>query len=138
MTLNPDYGLRLKTDGYRSAHTEHFFHGISIPGFDALGLPGEYTVTVDTMYAGEPHCLSLDFGPRTLTKLLDELPTNIRDSIKTQLKRNPHTPAQFVFPRPVRCETVKATLGARQQGAHDRFIPLIVQGIEVVPRDSGP
>ena len=73
MNLKPDCGLRLKTDGYGSPRTEHFFYGISIPGFDALGLPGEYTVTVNTMYAGEPHCLSLDFGPKTLAKLLDEL-----------------------------------------------------------------
>ena len=73
MTLKPNYGTRLKKEGYDNPRTEHFFYGLSISGFDALGQPGRYALTVDATHAGEPHCLSLDFGPGQFTRS-DALP----------------------------------------------------------------
>ncbi len=98
MTLRPDYGTRLKNDGYDSPHMEHFFYALPIWGFDALGRPGQYSLTVDTMYAGERHCLSLDFGPTPLAAILAALPAPIQQSIETELHRDPNTPKQFRFP----------------------------------------
>ena len=69
MALRPDYGTRFKNDGHDSPHVEHVFYGLPIWGFDALGRPGQYTLTVDAMYAGERHCLSPDFGSRPLAAL---------------------------------------------------------------------
>ena len=109
--LRPDYGTRLKKDGHDSPHVEHFFYGLPISGFDALGRPGQYSLTVDTMYAGERHCLSLDFGPAPLAAILAALPAHIRQSIEIQMSRDPNTPRQFKFPHPVHCESVAATLG---------------------------
>ena len=131
MTLRPDYGTRLKIDGYDSPHVEHFFYGLPIWGFDALGRPGQYSLTVDTMYAGERHCLSLDFGPTPLAAILTALPAHIRQSIKTELHRDPNTLKQFRFPHPVHCDSIIATLGEPQRGRQECFIPLNVQEIKV-------
>ena len=132
MALKPDYGTRLKKEGFDNPHTEHVFYGLPISGFDALGQPGRYTITVDTMYEGEPHCLSLDFGPEPLATILTALPTHISKAIEVQLKRNPTTAGQFHFPTPVHCESVSATLGKLQHAAQESFVPLNVKELKVV------
>ena len=132
MALNPDYGTRLRKEGYDSPHAEHVFYGLPIWGFDALGLPGQYTLTVDTMYAGERHCLSLDFGLEPLETILAALPTQIEQSIRTQLKRDPNTPKQFNFSNPILCEHVTATLGEEQHGSKESFFPLNIREMKVV------
>ena len=131
MELKPDYGTRLKKEGYENPHTEHIFYGLPISSFDALGQPGRYTLTVDTMYAGEPHCLSLDFGPRPLATILAALPAHIRTAIEAQLKRNPTAARQFNFPIPVHCESVSATLGELQHGSQESFIPLNIRELKI-------
>ena len=127
MALRPDYGTRLKTDGHDSPHMDHILYGLPIWGFDALGRPGRYTLTVDTVYAGERHCLSLDFGPGHLAAILSALPTDIRQSIETQLNQDPNTPKRFKFPHPIQCESVTATLGELQHGPQESFVPLNVR-----------
>ena len=131
MTLRPDYGTRLKNDGHDSPHVEHVFYGLPISGFDALGRLGQYSLTVDAMYAGERHCLSLDFGPRPLEALLAALPTQVRQSIEGQLHDDPDSPKQFRFPHPIYCEFVTATLGELQQGLHESFVPLNVREMKI-------
>ena len=131
MAMKPDYGARLKKEGYDNPHTEHVFYGLPIPGFDALGQPGRYTITVDTMYAGELHCLSLDFGPGPLATILAALPAHVRHAIEAQLKGNPTMARQFNFSTPVHCESVTATLGELQQGSQENFIPLNVRELKV-------
>ena len=132
MTMRPDYGTRLKNDGYDSPHVEHCFYGLPIWGFDALGRPGQYSVTVDAMYAGERHCLSLDFGPMPLATILAALPARVRRSIETELDRNPTSPKQFKFPHPVHCESVAATLGEPQRGHQESFIPLNIRELKLL------
>ena len=131
MALRPDYGTRFKKDGHDSPHVEHFFYGLPIWGFDALGRPGQYSLTVDTMYAGERHCLSLDFGPAPLAAILAALPAHIRQSIEIQMSRDPNTPRQFKFPHPVHCESVAATLGELQHGHQESFVPLNIWELKV-------
>ncbi len=131
MVLKPVYGLRLKKNGYDSPHVEHVFYGLPILEFDAIGRPGQYTITVDAMYSGELHCLSLDFGPRPLASILSALPSSIRQSIQTQLKLDPHTPKQFNFPHPIYCESVTATLGEIQHAHQESFVPMNVRAIEI-------
>ena len=131
VALKPDYGTRLKNDGHDNPHVEHVFYGLPIWGFDALGQVGQYTLTVDAMYAGERHCLSLDFGPRPLAALLGALPTQVRQSIESQLYDDPDRPKQFRFPHPICCEFVTATLGELQQGPHESFVPLNVREIKI-------
>lgn len=127
MTMRPDYGSRLKSDGHDCPDVEHHFYGLPIWGFDALGRPGQYSITVDTMYAGELHCLSLDFGPMPLATILAALPAHVRHSIETELNRDPNSPKQFRFPHPVHCESISATLGEPQRGHRESFIPLITR-----------
>ena len=131
MALRPDYGTRLKNDGYDSPHVEHVFYGLPIWGFDALGRPGQYTLTVDAMYDGERHCLSLDFGPKPLVALLAALPAQVRRSIEGQLYDDPDRPKQFKFSHPIHCEFVTATLGELQQGPHESFVPLNVREFKI-------
>ena len=138
MALRPDYGTRLKKDGHDSPHVEHFFYGLPISGFDALGRPGQYSLTVDTMYAGERHCLSLDFGPAPLAAILAALPAHIRQSIEIQMSRDPNTPRQFKFPHPVHCESVAATLGELQHGHQESFVPLNIWELKVQKDDGQP
>ena len=131
MALKPDYGLRLKKEGYNSPHVEHVFYGLPISGFNSLGHPGQYTVTVNPTYAGELHCLSLDFGPGPLAVILAALPANIRQSIQTQLGQDPHTPKQFNFPHPIYCESVTATLGEMQHVRQESFVPMNVREMKI-------
>ena len=133
MTLRLDYGTRLKKDGYDSPHMEHYFYGMPIRGFDALGRPGQYSLIVDTMYAGERHALSLDFGPEPLAQILAVLPEHIRRSIESQLSQEPNTPKQFTFPKAVHCESVSATLGEPQRGPLESFVPLNVRNMKIKP-----
>ena len=130
--MRPDYGTRLKNDGYDSPHVEHYFYGLPIWGFDALGRPGQYSVTAETMYAGERHCLSLDFGPMTLGTILAALPAHVRRSIETELDRDPDSPKQFNFPHPVHCESVAATLGELHRGHQESFIPLNIRELKLL------
>ena len=131
MTMRADYGTRLRNGGYDSPHVEHFFYDLPIWGFDALGQPGQYSITIDTMYAGERHCLSLHFGPAPLAAIFTALLAHVRRSIETELNRDPHSPKQFKLPLPVRCESVTATLGEPQRGHQESFIPLNVRAIKV-------
>ena len=131
MVQYPDYGLRLIADGYDSPDVEHYFYQLPIRGFDALGRPGQYTMTVVTTYEGEPHCLSLDFGPAPLATILTELSSDIRQSIDTELERDPHTAKQFNCPQPVLCDSLSATLGKLQHGHNERFVPLNVRTLTV-------
>ncbi len=133
MTLRPDYGTRLKKDGYDSPHMEHYFYGFPIWGFDALGRPGQYSLMVDAMYAGERHALSLDFGPAPLALILAALPEHVRRSIESQMDQEPNTPKQFTFPQAVHCESVSATLGEPQRGALECFVPLNVRDMKIKP-----
>ena len=131
MALKPDYGTRLGNDSHDSPHVEHVFYGLPIWGFDALGRPGQYTLTVDAVYAGERHCLSLDFGPRPLAALLAALPTQVRQSIEGQLHDDPERPKQFRYPNTIYCEFVTTTLGELQQGSRESFIPLDVREMKI-------
>ena len=133
MALIPDYGLRLKKEGYNSPHVEHVFYGLPISGFTSLSYPGQYTLTVNTTYAGELHCLSLDFGPGPLAAILAALPASIRQSIQTQLGKDPHTPKQFNFPHPIYCKSVTATLGEMQYAPQESFVPMNVRKMEIRP-----
>ena len=132
MMMRPDYGTRLKNDGNDNPHVKHFFYGLTIWGFDALGRPGQYSITVDTMYAGKRHCLSLDFGPMPLATILAALPTHVRRSIETELNRDPNSPKQLKFPHPVHCESLAATLGEPQRGHQESFIPLNVLELKLL------
>ena len=123
--------MRLKADGYDNKHVEYFFYAVPIDGFATVGSPGRYTVTLDTMYAGEIHCLSLDFGSPVLEKILVRLPSNIRDNIRAQLKRDPHSAVQFIFPYAIYCDSVVATLREIQQAAQESFIPLVVREVKI-------
>ena len=132
MTMRPDYGSRLKSDGQDCPGVEHCFYGLPIWGLDALGRPGQCSITVDTMYAGELHCLSLDFGPMPLATILGVLPSHVLRSIEAELNRDPNSPKQFRFPRPVHCESIAATLGEPQRGHQESFIPLIIRKLTLL------
>ena len=129
--MRPDYGTRLKADGYDSPHVEHFFYGLPIRGFDALGTAGQYTLTTDATYAGMLHCLSLDFGPRILAAILAALPPAVARSIDAELQRDPNSPKQFNFPHEIHCASITATLGGTQQGRLESFTPMIVRDISL-------
>lgn len=131
MTLRPDNRTRLKDDGHDSPHVEHVFYDLQIWGFDALGRPGQYMLSVHARYVGERHCLSLDFRPRRLAALLPALPTQVRQSIESQLHDDPDKPKRFRFPHPIYFEFVAATLGKLQQGPHERFVPLNARKIKL-------
>lgn len=131
MALNPDYGMRLKKDGYDSPHVEHHFYSLPIFGFDALGRPGQYSLTVDTMYAGERHCLSLDFGPIILASILEALPKHVREDILLRLNEAPDKPMHFNFSHPITCEYFSATLGEFQENEKESFVPLNVRNLKI-------
>ena len=129
--MRPDYGTRLKADGHGSPDAEHVFYGLPIRGFDALGTAGQYTLTTDATYAGTPHRLSLDFGPRVLAAILAALPPSIARSIDAELQRDPNSPRQFNFPHEIHCASITATLGGTQHGSLESFTPMIVRDISL-------
>ena len=130
INLKPDYGLRLKKEGYTSPHVEHVFYGL--PSRDLLTGPTPANILRGQhQVCRRLHCLSLDFGPGPLATILAALPANIRQSIETQLAQDPHIPKQFNFPHPVYCESVTATLGEIQHAQQESFVPLNVREMKI-------
>ena len=129
--MRPDYGMRLKADGYDSPHIKHSFYGLPIHGFDALGRPGQYTLTANKMYGDEVHCISFDFGPEHLAAILRALPAHVSRDIRSQLDLDPNAPKQFNFSHPIHCESITATLGEQQHGPHESFVPLLVREVKI-------
>ena len=130
MALKPDYGLRLKRDGYSSSVKMHF-HAFAVYSLTVLS-QGRYSTCVDIPNAGQFHAMSLDFGPEHLEAILSRGSPRLRMFVMPQLAQDPATPRTIDFPEPVYC-SVSARLGEEQQGPYENFIPLIVQSIS----DSG-
>ena len=131
MALKPDYGLRLKKEGYNSPHVEHVFYGLPISDLTHLATPANIPSRSTARMRESFHCLSLDFGPGPLAVILAALPANIRQSIQTQLEQDPHTPKQFNFPHPIYCESVTATLGEMQHAHQESFVPMNVREMKI-------
>ena len=68
MALKPDYGLRLKRDGYSSSIKMHFY-AAAVYSLTVLS-QGQYSTCVDIPYTGQLHAMSLDFGPDHLEAIL--------------------------------------------------------------------
>ena len=130
LALKPDYGLRLKRDGY-SPSVEIYLPAFAVYNLMVLS-QGQYSTCADILYVEQLHAISLDFGPDHLEAILLRGSPRLRMFVKLQLDPDPATPRTIDFPEPVYC-SVSAHLGEEQQGPYENFIPLAVQSIS----DSG-
>ena len=130
MAIRPDYGLRILREGYDPSVLLHFYN-VPIDGFDVFG-DGQYTLTVDKMYAGERHCISFDFDAEVLDVILSALPRATEESIRRELVKEADVPKSFRIDR-VCCNHVSALLGEVQTGRDDRFVPLVITTDTVEP-----
>ncbi len=127
----PDYGIKLKSEGYSSQSICHYFYGVPIYGFDSCGQPDKFSSTFKALYGSDFHCLTLDFDQIILENVLRALSTSERQSIKNQLDRESNKFLSFNFSEPIYCEKIGATLGELQSGHNEKFIPLIIREIEI-------
>ena len=131
MALRPDYGLRLRRDGYQSRTTLHFYR-IPLGGFEMLA-SGQYSFTVDKMHAGERHCVSFDFGADILAAILSALPPPVAHAIGSKLSETYGRVVSVKFD-PITCEHVSATLGDLQNGHNEVFVPLVINEMTIKPQ----
>lgn len=83
---------------------------------------------VEIPRGGIVYALSLDFDECRLEEILKRAPANIVAEIRESLDADPNTPRRIDFEGSVSFG-VKAHLGKPQQGAHEEFVPLIVDEI---------
>jgi hypothetical protein len=124
MGFKPDYGLMLLRAGtLRTADlTFNDFHLFSL---DLLA-PGSYSTTVDRVYDGVRHALSLDFDHFQFEKILAKADRSGAARLIAQL--SPYTSCGSTLERPV-VFGVRARLGRLQTVEKEQFVPLIAQEI---------
>ena len=84
-----------------------------------------FTVTVNTEFAGEDHCVSFDFAPEHLPKLVAGLPDELRKQFLDALSRHPFQACAELMVE-VDLET---HLGDQVDLDHETFVPLVIDKV---------
>jgi hypothetical protein len=126
MGFKPDYGLRRSRDGI-SPTSDLFFYNFQMFSLTVLGC-GEYSTVSDTQYAGQWHCLSLDFNQAHLERILAKADQQLATHLRTELSRDPLSARSIEFKGHVEFGE-RARLGQLQTGRYEQFVPLIAQEI---------
>jgi hypothetical protein len=129
--LKPDFGLRLIKDGVPLS-TDHWLYDFHLFSVAILG-DGKYSTTVDRLYDGKWHALSLDFDRAQLDEIVAQADPKIAAVVRDELLRDPITVREIVLDG---CVTfaVRARLGSLQIGSREQFVPLLAQ--EILPAPS--
>jgi hypothetical protein len=84
-----------------------------------------FTVTVNTDFAGEDHCVSFDFHPQHLPKLVEGLPEELRTQFLDALA---HSPFQACADLVIEVD-LDTHLGAEIEIEHETFVPLVIDRV---------
>lgn len=136
-SLKPDFGFRVSRLGLAP--------GASMIMMDVrLGLFARvsetlYSATVDAEFAGEDHCVSFDFAPEQLPRLVAGLPEELRGQFLEALSRAPFQAcADLVVEVDLRTH-----LGEAIELEHETFVPLVIDEVIAArfnpfPPEPGP
>lgn len=126
MGFKPDYGLRLLREGVTPA-TDLFFYEFHLFSISVLQ-HGDYSTTVQTLYDGQMHALSLDFNQVQLEAILARANPSVAAFVWAELSQDGVSARSIDLDA---CVTfaVRARLGQLQIAAKEQFVPLITQEI---------
>jgi len=121
--MAPDFGLAVSRLGIDS-ESELMLIGARLNMFAKMN-EGQYTVTVNTDFAGKDHCVSFDFKTEQLSQLLSGLPVELKRTFSEALAKAPFQAAADL------CIEVdlQTHLGALIEVEHESFIPLIIDQV---------
>jgi len=121
--LRPDFGFRVSRLGL-APHAKLTMIGTRLNTFARID-ESLYTVTVNTEFAGEDHCVSFDFAPEHLSKLVAGLPEELKVLFLSALAR---TPFQACADLCVEVD-LETHLGDETQVEHETFVPLVIDEV---------
>jgi len=133
MSFAPDFGLRLVRDG-ASPETDILLVPFQLGRISVVN--EELLTTVSGMdFGGEPHAVSLDFDAKILKSIKQLCPKKIARLIEGELQNSFTKGHTLMFPQPVEL-AVTARLGKVQKAQYEGFIPLVVQSVSKISRQS--
>jgi hypothetical protein len=135
--LRPDFGFKVSRLGFAS-HAKLTMIGARLNTFARID-ESLYTVTVNTEFAGEDHCVSFDFAPEHLPRLVAGLPEELKTQFLAALARTPFLACADL------CVEVdlETHLGDEIQVEHETFVPLVIDEVlgarfNPFPPEPGP
>ncbi len=121
--LAPDFGFKVSRLGL-APNAKLTMLGTRLNTFARVS-ESLFTVTVNTEFAGEDHCVSFDFEPKHLPKLVAGLPEKLRTQFLDALSRSP-----FQACADLAIEVDLDThLGEEIEVKHETFVPLIIDQV---------
>lgn len=126
MPIKPDYGLRQVRDGLSSS-VEQCFYDVSSYSISILA-EGQYSTTVEVLYKGEVHALSLDFDDLAMALIMARVPESAFQRVKSEIERDPSSP-RLIDLGAGATFSVRARLGRPQSAKGEQFVPLVVQEV---------
>lgn len=134
--FTPDFGFALKRMGIRN-NTKLVMLETRLNLFGRVN-DELMTASANTDFGSGPHCVSFDFHPNMLAKILSGLPISLAEQFSAALARTPFRAAAGLV---IELD-LTATLGDETQGQSETFIPLVIKEIhasrfnpEKVPND---
>ena len=121
--LVPDFGFRISRLGYaRNAKITMLRARLNTFARVSEDL---FTVTVNTEFAGEDHCVSFDFEPKHLPKIVSGLPEELRTQFLGALSR---APFQACADLAIEVD-LDTHFGADIETEHETFVPLVIDQV---------
>lgn len=121
----PDYGLRLRNDGF--GQMSCYFHAFVFYNIMVLG-DGLFRTSVEMPYGDELHLLSVDFTTDQLRAVLSRAPADVRGTI-TRDPTLDAEPGRFIeLSEGIRCG-IRATAGEVLHASDEDFVPLVIREI---------
>jgi hypothetical protein len=119
----PDFGLALKRMGIQP-DTELIMMEIRLNMFERVN-DELMTASANTDFGSGPHCVSFDFHPKMLSRIVSGLPEPLAEQFSSALSRVPfQASAGLVIEL-----DLTATLGEETLGQSEAFIPLVIKEI---------
>ena len=129
MLILPDYGKAMKGTGLNRG--SHSFYGVLIFSIDVLPEGRGFTSSLEVLFLGKPHCLSIDFGREVLEVILPALPDMVRGIVERFARVKSPLARLVNLPSPIEVNVV-GSFGRLQISPHETFIPLTVTEMNLV------
>jgi hypothetical protein len=135
--LKPDFGFKVSRLGL-APHARLTMMETRLNTFARVS-EDLYTVTVNTELAGEDHCISFDFAPELLPKLVAGLPDDLCTAFLDALSRSPFQACADLVVE----VDLNTHLGDEIVVEHETFIPLVIDDVLAArfnpfPPEPGP
>jgi len=125
--MKPDLGLMFLRKGVSRDVTLSFYE-MPLREIDFVS-PHTYSVMYDIPVDGEVYAASFDFSDDIFGELIARLPVEVRKNFGASLNGR-RFPFRASLPAPVTLSVVECRLGAKQSGANEEFVPLVITRVE--------